>query len=93
MAIPVHEEITAIEQTDSNQFFIGTGSGLFRVRVEGEELKLVSDEVVKSIAAPVHELYYHAVSQQLFVGTYKEGVLIYDMVGTGKIIPCNPPIM
>lgn len=91
LAIPVHEEITAIEQTDSNQFFIGTGSGLFRVRVEGEELKLVSDEVVKSIAAPVHELYYHAVSQQLFVGTYKEGVLIYDMVGTGKIIPCQSP--
>lgn len=91
LAIPVHEEITAIEQTDSNQFFIGTGSGLFRVRVEGEELKLVSDEVVKSIAAPVHELYYHAVSQQLFVGTYKEGILIYDMVGTGKIIPCQSP--
>ena len=91
LSMPVHEEITVIEQTDSNQFFIGTGSGLFRVRVEGEELKLVSDEVVKSIAAPVHELYYHAVSQQLFVGTYKEGILIYDMVGTGKIIPCQSP--
>ena len=91
LSMPVHEEITAIEQTDSHQFFIGTGSGLFRVRVEGDELKLVADEVVKGIAAPVHELYYHAVSQQLFVGTYKEGILIYDMVGTGKIIPCQSP--
>ena len=91
LSMPVHEEITVIEQTDSNQFFIGTGSGLFRVRVEGDELKLVADEVVKGIAAPVHELYYHAVSQQLFVGTYKEGILIYDMVGTGKIIPCQSP--
>ena len=91
LSMPVHEEITVIEQTDSNQFFIGTGSGLFRVRVEGDELKLVADEVVKGIAAPVHELYYHAVSQQLFVGTYKEGIIIYDMVGTGKIIPCQSP--
>ena len=64
---------------------------MFRVRVEGDELKLVADEVVKGIAAPVHELYYHAVSQQLFVGTYKEGILIYDMVGTGKIISCQSP--
>lgn len=61
--------------------------------MEGDELKLVADEVVKGIAAPVHELYYHAVSQQLFVGTYKEGILIYDMVGTGKSFLVNPPIM
>ena len=40
---------------------------------------------------PVHELYYHAVSKQLFVGNYKEGILIYDMGGTGKIISCQFP--
>jgi len=91
MPKPVDGAISTIEQADGGHFFIGTGSGLFRVRVEGDELKLVADEVVKGIAAPVHELYYHAVSQQLFVGTYKEGILIYDMVGTGKIIPCQSP--
>ena len=51
---------------------------------------MVPDEVVESIA-PVHELYYHAVSKQLFVGNYKEGILIYDMGRTGKIISCQFP--
>ncbi|MEY8707539.1 two-component regulator propeller domain-containing protein [Bacteroides faecichinchillae] len=89
MPLPMDGEITAIEQTDSNHFFIGTGSGLFRAEIEEGELKLVSDEAVESITAPVHELYYHAVSQQLFVGTYKEGILIYNMAGKGKITTCQ----
>lgn len=84
-------EITAIEQADGNHFFIGTGSGLFRARIEEGELKLVSDEALESIDTPVHELYYHAVSNQLFVGTYKEGILMYDMGGTGEIISCQSP--
>ena len=91
MSMPVDGEIATIEQTDGNHFFIGTGGGLFRAGVEGGELKLVSDEAVESITAPVHELYYHAVSKQLFVGNYKEGILIYDMRGTGKIVSCQSP--
>ena len=51
---------------------------------------MVPDEALESIA-PVHELYYHAISKQLFVGNYKEGILIYDMGGTGKIISCQFP--
>ena len=90
MSVPVNGEITTIEQTDGNHFFIGTGSGLFRAGIEEGKLKVVPDEALESIA-PVHELYYHAVSKQLFVGNYKEGILIYDMGGTGKIISCQFP--
>ena len=90
MSVPIDGEITTIEQTDGNHFFIGTGSGLFRAGIEEGKLRLVPDEAVESIA-PVHELYYHAVSKQLFVGNYKEGILIYDMGGTGKIISCQFP--
>ena len=90
MSVPVDGEITTIEQTDGNHFFIGTGSGLFRAGIEEGKLKVIPDEALESIA-PVHELYYHAVSRQLFVGNYKEGILIYDMGGTGKIISCQFP--
>ena len=90
MSVPVDGEITTIEQTDGNHFFIGTGSGLFRAGIEEGKLKVIPDEALESIA-PVHELYYHAVSKQLFVGNYKEGILIYDMGGTGKIISCQFP--
>ena len=88
---PVNGEITTIEQTDDNHFFIGTGSGLFCVRAEKTALKQVADEAVKSIDTPIHELYYHAVSKQLFIGNYKEGILVYDMGKTGKVIPCQSP--
>ncbi|MDE6162020.1 MAG: hybrid sensor histidine kinase/response regulator, partial [Bacteroides sp.] len=90
MAVPVADEITTIEQTDGNHFFIGTGSGLFRAGIEEGKLKVVPDEAVENIA-PVHELYYHADSKQLFVGNYKEGILIYDMGRTGKVISCQFP--
>ena len=76
---PIDGEIAAIEQTDGNHFFIGTGNGLFCAGIEQGELKLLPNEVLESISTPVHELYYHAVSKQLFVGNYKEGILIYDM--------------
>ena len=88
---PVNGEIATIEQTDDNHFFIGTGSGLFRVRAEKTALKQVADEAVKNIDTPIHELYYHAVSKQLFIGNYKEGILVYDIGKTGKVIPCQSP--
>lgn len=34
MPVPVEGEIAAIEQADDNHFFIGTGSGLFRIGIE-----------------------------------------------------------
>ena len=64
IATPVNSEITVIEQTDGNHFFIGTGNGLFRTQTERETLKLIPDEVAESIGTPVHELYYHTVSKQ-----------------------------
>lgn len=91
MPTPVNGEITAIEQTDGNHFFIGTGSGLFHTGIEKGKLNIMPNKVVEGIGTSVHALYYHAVSKQLFVGNYKEGILIYDVGKTGKIIPCQSP--
>ena len=30
-------------------------------------------------------------TKQLFIGNYKEGILVYDMGKTGKVIPCQSP--
>lgn len=91
MPTPVNGEITAIEQTDDNHFFIDTGSGLFHARIEKGKLNIMPDKMMEGIGTSVHELYYHAVSKQLFVGNYKEGILIYDVGKTGKVIPCQSP--
>ena len=88
---PVNGEITTIEQTDGNHFFIGTGSGLFHTKIEKKIVKRVPDEVAESIGTPVHKIYYHTVSKQLFIGNYKEGILVYDIGGKGGIIPCQSP--
>ncbi len=54
-------------------------------------MKRVPDEVAESIGTPVHKIYYHTVSKQLFIGNYKEGILVYDIGGKGGVIPCQSP--
>lgn len=49
--------------------------------------------MVEGIGTSVHELYYHAVSKQLFVGNYKEGILIYDVGKQEKSSLVNHPTM
>lgn len=44
MPTPVNGEITAIEQTDGNHFFIGTGNGLFHTGIERGKLNNVSSK-------------------------------------------------
>lgn len=88
---PVKGEITTIEQMDNKHFFIGTGNGLFHTEVSGNGLRLVSDTPVEGIDTPVHELYYHAATGQLFVGSYKEGILIYDINKAKEVISCPSP--
>lgn len=88
---PVRGRITTIEQTDDKHFFIGTGNGLFHTEVSGNGLKLVSDTPVEGIDTQVHELYYHAATGQLFVGSYKEGILIYDINKAKEVISCPSP--
>lgn len=91
MSSPVDGEIAAVEQTDDRHFFIGTGNGLFHAKIEGGKLERIPDKMVESIATTVHELYYHADSRRLFVGCYKEGMLVYDMGENQRVIPCHSP--
>ena len=72
--------------------FYRYGKWFISCRNRRREVKGDSDEALESIA-PVHELYYHAVSKQLFVGNYKEGILIYDMGEQEKSSLVNSPIM
>lgn len=88
---PVNGEIASIEQTSGNRFFIGTGSGLFHAEVKKGELQVLPDETAGSIDTPVHKLYYHSASKQLFVGNYEAGIFVYDMNGAGEIKPCQAP--
>ncbi len=91
MSAPVADEIVTIEQMDNAHFFIGTGNGVAHVRVEEKYLKRIPDSVMDSINTPVHDLYYHAFSKKMFVGTYKEGVLICDMKEGKQVGSCSSP--
>ncbi len=75
---PFQSDITAVGQTDSTFFFMGTADGLFTVREKEGSLEKVPDARTDSIKAAVSELYFHSGSGKLFIGTFKDGILVYD---------------
>lgn len=75
---PFWGDITAIGQADSTLFFMGTEDGLFSVRERKGCLEKVSGTKMDSIRTAVSELYFHSASGKLFIGTFKDGVLVYD---------------
>ena len=58
MSVPVDGEITTIEQTDGNHFFIGTGSGLFRAGIE-EGKMCIRDSSMRSVQRRSKEWLLH----------------------------------
>ena len=88
---PSAENITAFTQKDSTYFFIGTSNGLLQVREKKGVLETVIGACTDSIRTPVSELYFHTGSKKLFVGTFKEGILVYDTQAAPAGVAGGPP--
>ena len=87
---PASNDITAITQTDSTNFFIGTSNGLLQTIEKEGVLESVVGTYTDSICIPVSELYFHQDSKKLFIGTFKEGIIAYGMNTTSTIIADGP---
>ncbi len=83
---PSTENITAFTQKDSTYFFIGTSNGLLQVREKEGVLETVTGACTDNIRTPVSELYFHTGSKKLFVGTFKEGILMYDTQAAPAVV-------
>ena len=78
-------DITSVEQMDDTHFFIGTTEGLFQAELNGETLRRIPCPAIDSIRSPINELYFHPATLKLFIGTFREGVFIYDFLNPRKI--------
>lgn len=75
----IGERITDIVQIDSTHYFIGTDVGIHYAELLNNILKLSPCAQLDLIKIQINELYYHELSNKVFIGTFQRGMYVYDM--------------
>ena len=78
-ANPVQEEITNVVQTGPYRYFIGTENGLYHALLAGKRLSLPADQPFAGLHPEVNSIYYNKGMHRLFVGTFRNGLYVYDL--------------
>ncbi len=81
--INIPGNISYVTQYDENRYFIGTDSGIYLAGFENNSLKLLSNDGLGQIPLQVNNLYYDSCSDKLFIGTFQNGLYIFD-IAEGK---------
>lgn len=71
-------EVTRIIQYDSDHFFVGTDQGLHYAKLTDSRLDLISYESLSKFQLQVNDLYFDRATNQLFIGTFQNGVYIFN---------------
>lgn len=72
--------ITVIEQVDSTRFFVASERGIrYAELTKDTTLRIIPIEILCDINSQVNELYYHRETKRLFIGTFEEGVIAYEL--------------
>lgn len=75
----IKESITDIIQIDSTHYFIGTDAGIHHAELRENALKLTPYAQLGALNVQINELYYHKLSNKIFIGTFQRGMYVYDM--------------
>lgn len=75
----INESITSIAQIDSTHFFIGTEQGIHHAELKNSILRLLPCNKLDDIDIQINELYFHQQAGKLFIGTFEQGIFVYDM--------------
>ncbi|HJD77198.1 MAG TPA: hybrid sensor histidine kinase/response regulator, partial [Bacteroides reticulotermitis] len=81
----IGEVITNVKQMDQTHFFVGTEKGVHYAQLNKQTQSLTSLKKLTSGMLPINELYFDGKTGKLFIGTFQQGILIYDS-HTQKII-------
>lgn len=73
------ESITAMVQTDSIHFYVGTENGIRYAERRGNTLRALPRKELDQVDIRVNELFYQEASQKLFIGTFQKGLYAYDL--------------
>lgn len=81
LTVPKNDDadITHVVQADADKFYIGTTNDIHLFSLANDRLKHIECSVLDSIQTQITSLYLHPTHQRLFVGTYGNGVLMYDI--------------
>lgn len=83
----VGEVITNIKQIDQTHFFVGTEKGVHYAQLNKHNRTLSSLRKVTNGTLPINELYFDGKTGKLFIGTFQQGILIYDIHAQKLILP------
>lgn len=79
IANPLHLPITSIQQADNNLFYIGTTNGLYQVTLKNNRLDKLPCKALDHLkSVDIEELYYDQNYQKVFIGTFKQGIFVFD---------------
>lgn len=75
----IKESITAIAQIDSTHYFIGTEAGIYYTELKNNTLNIILLPHLNVFNKQITEIYYHKLSKKVFIGTFQQGVYVYDL--------------
>lgn len=78
MECNINEQINNIEQIDDTHYLIGTDKGIHYVERKGQQLQILPHNHLNGLNIHINDIYYHRPTGKVFIGTFQEGVYVYD---------------
>lgn len=75
----LNESIKGIIQIASDRYFIGTEQGVHHARLRNGRMALLPCNKLDSLNIEVNTMYFDKVLRKLFIGTFQQGIYVYDM--------------
>lgn len=75
----LNESIKGIIQIASDRYFIGTEQGVHHARLKNGEMTLLPCDKLDNLNIEVNAMYFDKVLRKLFIGTFQQGIYVYDM--------------
>ena len=75
----LNESIKGIIQIAPDRYFIGTEKGVHHARLRNREMTLLPCDKLDNLNIEVNSMYFDKVLRKLFIGTFQQGIYIYDM--------------
>lgn len=75
----LNESIKGIIQIAPDRYFIGTEQGVHHARLKNGEMTLLPCDKLDNLNIEVNAMYFDKILRKLFIGTFQEGMYVYDM--------------
>ena len=80
MECDINEQINTIEQIDNTHYLVGTDKGIHYIERTENKLHTLPHDYLNNTNLHVNDIYYHHPTGKVFIGTFQEGVYVYDTI-------------